>query len=116
MKSNEKSFGELVYLSDNQLNPRNAKPEDFGPVPAKDNGQSEPKLEDLTENQFAPRHAEDGGKGSSGAGTPSNDRSASVAKNFKSSQNNSEAGDKVSSDNWVDFKDGQHSCAYGVKK
>jgi len=107
---NDKSFGDLVSLSENQLYPRNAKPSDFGPAPSEQNDKSEPALWDQSDNQFAPRHAEDAGKGSSGAGTPSNDRSAAVAKNFKSSQN-PQLSSSVSNDNWVDFKDGQHSCA-----
>ena len=111
MAKKQDSMGELVSLSENQLYPRMAKPSDFGAAPPapKDNG--EPTLWDMPENLEMTRHAEDGGSGSSGAGTPSNDRTAMVAKNFKSMQNTSESGTSVKVDLWVDLKDGQHSCA-----
>jgi hypothetical protein len=103
------SMGNLVSLSENQLYPRMAKPSDFGPAPAKPVDNGEPVLWEMGENQFAPRHAQDGGPGKSGAGTPS---SWGTSKGFSPSQNSSESGTKVSAPESVDFKTGQHSCAY----
>lgn len=63
--------GSLTPLSQNQLYPRMAKPQDFYKVPAAPMGEVIPKMEEMSEMQFAPRTTQDGGLGKSGAGTPS---------------------------------------------
>lgn len=103
------SMGNLVSQSENQLYPRMAKPEDFGPAPAARDLNVKPELYKLTEAQEAPRTAQDGGMGKSGAGTPS---SWGTVKGMSPSQSSAEMGSKVSSSDSVDLKTGQHSCAY----
>lgn len=113
MKNNKKSFGDLVEMNKNQEYPRMAKPEDFGPTPPAPTDNGDSKLEPLKPQQEMTRHVQDGGPGKSGAGTPS---VWGKADGMTSSQNHSEEGTKVAGDNWVDFKDGQHSCSFGMKK
>lgn len=65
----------------------------------------------LSENQCGPRHAEDGGEGESGAGTPAGqDRGATVAKNFPIEMNKGEGegATSLSIKDSVDLKDGCH--------
>lgn len=69
MKNN--SSEKLVSLSQNQLYPRMAKPQDFHKTPPAPVEDVTPKMEEQTEMQFAPRTTQDGGLGKSGAGTPS---------------------------------------------
>lgn len=105
------TMGGLVPMNENQLNPRMAKPSDFGPKPPAPVESGPMGLTPDDGNLGYPRHAEDDGMGKSGAGTPSDSRTAAVARNFKSAQNTAESGTSVKMDLWVDFKDGQHSCA-----
>lgn len=102
------SMGNLVSLSENQLYPRMAKPEDFGPAPSAPATNVKPELYKLTEQQEAPRTAQDGGMGKSGAGTPS---SWGTVKGMSPSQN-PDKGTKVATSDSVDLKTGQHSCAF----
>jgi hypothetical protein len=112
----------LVPLQPMQHDPYRAKPEDF---PVKDvddaTGQSgahgtaegQDTLASLSENQCGPRHIEDGGPGSSGAGTPtsweSGGRAARVASNFPVTRNTGEAnqqGGEISIAESVNLKTG----------
>jgi hypothetical protein len=104
------TMGSLVEMNENQLYPRMAKPEDFGPKPPAPVPSGPMGLVDDDGNLGCPRHAEDDGAGKSGAGTPSDNRTAAVARNFKSQQNSAESGTSVKMDLWVDLKDGQHPC------
>ena len=113
MKNNSKSFGDLVSMNENQMYPRMAKPSDFGAAPSKPEDNGEPMLWKMGENQEMPRHVEDDGAGKSGAGTPA---VWGAPKGVKSMQNHSEEGTKVSGPEFVDFKDGSHSCSFGMKK
>jgi len=94
----------LIAMGAQQIDPYRARGGDF-PVKAVDakTGQSGAhgtaegmdKLAEYTENQCGPRYAEDGGPGSSGAGTPtewnSGGRSARVASSFPIETNKGES-------------------------
>lgn len=97
----------LTPMTDNQLYPRMAKPEDFMPAPPKPVTDVTPKFEEQPEGQFAPRTTQDSGLGASGAGTPAVWGSA---KGMNSSQNHGEEGSKSSGMTGVDFKTGMHVC------
>lgn len=98
------SKDDLVPLTPMQHDPYRAKPSDFpvkevaeatGQSGAHGTAEGQDMLASLSENQCSPRHIEDGGPGSSGAGTPtsweSGGRAARIASNFPITRNTGEA-------------------------